>query len=155
MKQAAAIPAKQWYEPALYSSPPTDRAPSSGRCITKCHFHYTRQDGSVRRAISTLRIRTRKFPPTLYSDRKTRSSSTTTSRQKDGARSMRKTFWTSAPRTNPKGKNRMNRQEREEWEILCRRYRLLQEAIQGCRKNWDFIHCARAQTLHGGGRNAV
>ena len=39
----------------------------------------------------------------------------------------------------------MNRQEREEWEILCRQYNVdsLQEAIQGCREELEFlIHCA-------------
>ena len=39
----------------------------------------------------------------------------------------------------------MNRQEREEWEILCRQYNVdsLQEAIQGCREELEcLIHCA-------------
>ena len=40
---------------------------------------------------------------------------------------------------------RMNLQERKEWEALCRQYNVdsLQEAIQGCREELEFlIHCA-------------
>ena len=39
----------------------------------------------------------------------------------------------------------MNQQERKEWEALCRQYNVdsLQEAIQGCREELEFlIHCA-------------
>ena len=39
----------------------------------------------------------------------------------------------------------MNQQERKEWETLCRQYNVdsLQEAIQGCREELEFlIHCA-------------
>ena len=39
----------------------------------------------------------------------------------------------------------MNLQERKEWEALCRQYNVdsLQEAIQGCREELEFlIHCA-------------
>ena len=45
----------------------------------------------------------------------------------------------------------MNRQEREEWEILCRQYNVdsLQEAIQGCREELEFlIHCAERLEPH-------
>ena len=39
----------------------------------------------------------------------------------------------------------MNQQERKEWEALCSQYNVvsLQEAIQGCREELEFlIHCA-------------
>ena len=51
----------------------------------------------------------------------------------------------------------MNRQEREEWEILCRQYNVdsLQEAIQGCREELEYPLRRKARTPHGGGRNAV
>ena len=42
-------------------------------------------------------------------------------------------------------KKKMNQQERKEWEALCRQYNVdsLQEAIQGCREELEFlIHCA-------------
>ena len=44
----------------------------------------------------------------------------------------------------------MNQQERKEWEALCRQYNVdsLQEAIQGCREELEFlIHCAERSNL--------
>lgn len=63
---------------------------------------------------------------------------------------MLKIFWISkwnestGKKDEPAGK-RMNQQERKEWEALCRQYNVdsLQEAIQGCREELEFlIHCA-------------
>ncbi len=123
-------------------------------------FHYTRQDGSVRHAIGTLTGYEHSFHQPYIPRPENTFVVYYDIEAKDGARSMRKTFWTSTPRTNPKKKdeNRMNRQEREEWEILCRQYNVdsLQEAIQGCREELEFlIHCAERLEPHGGGRNAV
>ena len=45
----------------------------------------------------------------------------------------------------------MNQQERKEWEALCRQYNVdsLQEAIQGCREELEFlIHCAERLEPH-------
>ena len=107
-------------------------------------LHQTRRQRPPRHR-HTHRIRTQ-FPPTLYS---------TTGKHVRRLLRHRGKRMAHVPcgklsghrrrgRTR-KDENRMNRQEREEWEILCRQYNVdsLQEAIQGCREELEFlIHCA-------------
>lgn len=99
-----------------------------------------------------------------HRNRRTHLSSITTSMPKAGAPFMLKIFWISkwnestGKKDEPAGKRMnllkkkmnlqekgMNQQERKEWEALCRQYNVdsLQEAIQGCREELEFlIHCA-------------
>lgn len=78
-----------------------------------------------------------------HQNRRTHLSSITTSMPKAGAPFMLKIFWIS--KWNEPTRKGMNQQERKEWEALCRQYNVdsLQEAIQGCREELEFlIHCA-------------
>ena len=119
-------------------------------------FRYTKQDATPSaHSPATNTVSTN----LIFHDRKTRSSSTTTSRQKDGARSMRKTSWTSTSRTNPK------RQEQNEpagtrrmgnplQAVQCRLPARSHSRLPG-RIGVSYSLRRKARPPHGGGRNAV
>ena len=128
--------------------------------LASVSFYYTKQDGSIRHAVGTLTGYEHCFHRPYTPRPETRSSSTTTSRQKDGARSMRKTFWTSTPRTNPKrreqnepaGTRRMGNPLQA---VQCRLPARSHSRLPGRTGVSDSL-CRTARTSYGGGgRNAV
>lgn len=120
-----------------------------GKLIRQMHhgnvcFRYTKQDGTIRRATGTLigyeHSFRRPYTPkpentfVVYYDIDAKGWRTFHAENFSGYRS--------GMNLQEKG---MNQQKRKEWEALCRQYNVdsLQEAIQGCREELEFlIHCA-------------
>lgn len=122
-------------------------------------FHYTKQDGSVRHAIGTLTGYEHSFHQPYIPRPENTFVVYYDIEAKDGARSMRKTFWTSTPRTNPKrreqnepaGTRRMGNPLQA---VQCRLPARSHSRLPG-RIGVSYPLRRKARTPHGGGRNAV
>lgn len=140
-----------------------------GKLIRQMHhgnvcFRYTKQDGTIRRATGTLIGYEHSFRRP-YTPKPENTFVVYYDIDAKGWRTFHaEIFWISkwnestGKKDEPAGKRMnllkkkmnlqekgMNQQERKEWEALCRQYNVdsLQEAIQGCREELEFlIHCA-------------